>query len=258
MADSDAPMQFEHAEMAAAVATCGSCKRAISTEYWTVGDQQLCGACKRAIELHLQRPVGWRTWARVFGLGSAAALAGTVLYFAVLKITGYQLGLIAIAVGLLVGGAVRKASGGRGGWKFQLVAMVLTYCSIVSSYMPTVYQELQQAAEKKAVVAKTETAATTTDSVAPLALAKVSAKTPTEPAAAEQANPYQRHPVLAVGVFLVLLFAISATAPILAGVQNFLGWIVIGFALYEAWKMNRRAAVVFAGPFTAAASPPAT
>ena len=47
-----------------------------------------------------------------------------------------QLGLVAIAVGLLVGWAVRKGSGGRGGWKFQALAMALTYVSIAASWLP--------------------------------------------------------------------------------------------------------------------------
>src|SRR5439155_3866977 len=49
-----------------------------------------------------------------------------------------ELGIVAIGVGLLVGIAVRKGSGGRGGRKFQALAMVLTYLSITASYVPLV------------------------------------------------------------------------------------------------------------------------
>ena len=50
------------------------------------------------------------------------------------KATGYEIGLVAIVVGLLVGGAVRKGSGARGGWFYQLMAVALTYAAISGSY----------------------------------------------------------------------------------------------------------------------------
>ncbi len=38
-------------------------------------------------------------------------------------LTGYEFGLIAVLVGLAVGIAVRKGSSGRGGWRYQVLAM---------------------------------------------------------------------------------------------------------------------------------------
>lgn len=54
-----------------------------------------------------------------------------------------------------------------------------------------------------------------------------------------------------------LLFLFSAAAPILAGFQNFMGWIIIGFALYEAWKMNRRPPLILRGPLPVTVPAPA-
>ena len=42
-----------------------------------------------------------------------AAILGAILYFAVTAITGYEIGLVAIAVGWLVGRAIQKGTGGR-------------------------------------------------------------------------------------------------------------------------------------------------
>ena len=56
--------------------------------------------------------------------------------------TGYDLGLIAIVVGLLVGGAVKFGSAGRGGWFYQTMAMVLTYATISASIVPEVVAQL--------------------------------------------------------------------------------------------------------------------
>ncbi len=42
-------------------------------------------------------------------------------------------------------------------------------------------------------------------------------------------------------------------APVMGGFQNVLGIIIIGIALWQAWKMNRRVEVTFTGPFAAGA-----
>src|SRR5206468_726575 len=50
--------------------------------------------------------------------------------------------LIAILVGFFVGKAVSWGSYRRGGWKYQTLAMVLTYLSIVASYVPVIVKEI--------------------------------------------------------------------------------------------------------------------
>jgi hypothetical protein len=64
----------------------------------------------------------------LFGLG--AAIVGAIIYFAVLKITGLELSLITILIGFMVGTAVMKGSQSRGGRRYQVIAVVLTYLAI--------------------------------------------------------------------------------------------------------------------------------
>ena len=60
---------------------------------------------------------------------------------------------------------------------------------------------------------------------------------------------------------LVAAIAIGVLAlayPFLAGIQNVIGILIIGFALYEAWKLNKRVPLAVSGPFrveTATPSP---
>jgi hypothetical protein len=56
-------------------------------------------------------------------------------------------------------------------------------------------------------------------------------------------------------ILVVLVFAVSLAAPFLAGLQNVIGLLIIGFALWEAWKINKRAKVSFAGPYSLAGTP---
>jgi hypothetical protein len=42
--------------------------------------------------------------------------------------------------------------------------------------------------------------------------------------------------------------AFVCAVPFLAGLQNFVGIVIIGIGLYEAWKLNRRIPLTIRGP----------
>ena len=135
--------------------------------------------------------------AALFGLGAAAL--GSVIFYGVTALTGYEIGLIGVLVGYLVGKAVRKGSGSIGGVQYQVLAVGLTYLSITSTYVLGILRY------------------------------------------AHSADNYLK------------LFGAALIAPVLGGLQNILGIIIIGIALWQAWKMNRRVDVKFTGPFAAGA-----
>src|SRR5207245_910442 len=90
-----------------------------------------------------------------------------------------EFGLVAVVVGVLVGGAVRKGSNGRGGWRYQLLAMFLTYSAVVVTDSSLIARELKkelgtQAASPAAVAdgvsASTDAAPSTSHRPAPLAV----------------------------------------------------------------------------------------
>jgi len=47
----------------------------------------------------------------------------------------------------------------------------------------------------------------------------------------------------------VIACALALALPFLAGFKNVIGILIIGFALYEAWKLNRRVPLAVTGPF---------
>lgn len=129
-------MQFDQAEYAtpAVGAACAVCMQAVFESYFEVNGQLFCPSCTDALDEALTGGSGLRRFARAALFGLGGAVVGCGIYFAVLALTGYEVGLVSILVGLLVGGAVRKGCDGRGGWLYQALAMYLTYAAIVTTY----------------------------------------------------------------------------------------------------------------------------
>jgi hypothetical protein len=233
-------LQFDRAQFvdpSAATLTCAACQQPIAHTYYEVNSQTTCADCRTKVEQAVAATSGATGVVRALGAGIAAGVAGALLYYAVVALTGYQFGLIAIVVGLMVGGAVRWGSGGRGGPLFQAMAVVLTYFSIVGSYAPFVVQGLREAA----------TSQRASDGEA----------TDAAPSPSSSARPADGSDTVQVGAvsggdlaLALLLFAgVVLIAPFLGGFSNILGLLILAFGLYEAWKMNKRVVLQVTGPF---------
>src|SRR5690349_4084007 len=122
-------LQFDRAETphsAPAGSACVVCKQPLSGTYFEVNGKTVCPGCRDRLNAELNKYSPAVRFARALGLGAGAAVIGAGIYYGISAATGYEFGLVAIVVGLLVGKAVRKGSGGRGGWRYQALAMALT------------------------------------------------------------------------------------------------------------------------------------
>jgi hypothetical protein len=191
-------LQFDRAEQAgaapvAAQVTCTACKAHISTEYHVLNGAVICARCRQRVEAQLAAGGGASRVPLALLYGAGAAVAGAILYVAVALITGYTIGLIAVAVGWMVGKAVRKASGGVGGPVYQAIAVGFAYLSMLTLYAyPMLSRGLVQGVE---------------------------------------------------GVVSILFL------PFTQGVSNILGLVIMGFGLFEAWRLNAPAHVALSGPY---------
>lgn len=230
-APSQHSLDLERADFSdAGSASCASCSVALSGFYYTQGERTLCERC--FLEVRDAGPPG-NAVTRASGalaLGGVAAVLAGGLWMGVTQLTGYEIGLIALVVGFGVGVAVRIGSGGVGGIGYQLLAVFLTYSAIVMTYVPMIVDEFQANEEIQAQLQTAATgaeAAATPDGEAPL---------PMDAAA------------LTFSLYL-LAVPLAYAAPFLAGLENIIGLLIIGFALYEAWKLNKRVPEELAGPF---------
>jgi hypothetical protein len=237
--------QFEHAEFenTPSPSQCATCSRPLMGFYYEANGATVCEACRYALESQLTGGSGAGRAIRAIGAGTGAAVLGALLYYAITAVSGYEFGLIAIVVGYAVGTAVRWGSNARGGWRYQTLAIALTYLAIVATYIPPLISAIRNGADQ------TTTAQTSSATSAPAAPAE--ATPPAEPAAANTAEASGAGGLLFAVVFLM---AIAIAAPFLAGFENIIGLVIIGIGLYEAWKLNKRAVLTITGPHTIAAA----
>src|SRR5690242_20724155 len=91
-------LQFDTAELGAEAArVCSRCKRPIVDQYFeSVGNI----VCQRCADLLGAGAVGGGSFRRALLYGVGASLLGTIVWYGFTKLTGSELGIIAIAVGL--------------------------------------------------------------------------------------------------------------------------------------------------------------
>lgn len=232
-------LQFDRAEQTGSL-SCKGCGSPLPDQYYVVNGNIVCANCRRSVEEEWNRGGAAGRLGKAIGLGILATIACSIAWYAVIKLTDSEWGILAIVVGLVVGGAVRKGSNGRGGWRYQTLAIFLTYTAIVSSYVPLIIEAARErgAEMSKAAGTPDKTNATHDSTVAS---ADPAAAT-TDSTAATKIGP------VGVAVALVLFLGFVYAMPFLAGMENVLGILIIGFALFEAWKLNRRTELSLSGP----------
>jgi len=242
-------LQFDRAEPTTSEPAedfaCAFCATPLRSYYYEVNGRPACEACRYRVEQELQTPLGVGGFFKAAAAGLVAAAAGCGLYYGVRELTGYEIGLVAIVVGFMVGGAVRWGTKRRGGRAYQLLAVFLTYMAISSTYLPAIFETFreQEGKDSKTTPAQPSSASgIQTPAAAPGGRAK--------PTAEELSMG---------GFFLALgaLFLIAAAGPILAGIKSPILLLIVAFGLWEAWKLNRSVRVSINGPLQIGSSGPA-
>jgi hypothetical protein len=217
------------------------CQRAVLTEYFDVNGQSVCASCRTQLAYLAETPRNWGVFAKAGLFGLVAAIAGAILYYAVIAITNFEIGIVAIAIGFMVGWMVRKGAGGRGGLRFQMMALLLTYWAVGLAYTPLTFQQIGDEDEKE------QAAGTTTGPAA-------SAAAPSDPDVAGETG-------VSIPLALGILFGFSLALPVLAVISSLPGGLISGaiiaFGMMQAWRMTGVPPLQISGPYQIAAAPPA-
>ena len=240
------PLQFETATTSPTAesdsgrtgVTCAGCQRTILDKYFDINAKTVCESCRDQLAQHAETPRGWSVLARACLFGVVAAILGAILYYAVIAITDFEIGIVAIAIGYMVGYGVRMGTRGRGGRRFQVIALVLTYWAVGLAYAPIVFGQLSK--DDATQQASTNTTATT--------------NTPDAPDAAAEPNP------LSLPLALAILLGLTFALPVLTVAGSLPGGLIsaaiIAFGMRQAWQMTAAPQFVITGPYRIAAGPP--
>jgi hypothetical protein len=246
-------LQFERAELAGSgvAPACASCGSTVHGVYYDIAGATTCERCAAELQLAAANESGGASrFVRAAALGLLAAIAGSLAWYGIRRLTGYEFGILAIGVGLLVGGAVRKGARARGGAGYQALAMFLTYSSIVVTYVPEIVSGMQQPAGEAPAGPSAQTASPTSADPAPSAARPAAAQ---EAPGASAAPAEGSEPLSLGGFFMALAFllALAYAAPFLVVFEDasaLMGLLIIAIGLYEAWKLNRRQELAITGP----------
>jgi len=232
------------------VRRCSLCRANISAEFFVLRGLLVCPGCAEGIE---RRQAGRGRVRRAVIFGAVAAAICALLWFLLTTATSRQLSVFAVAVGVVVGMAVHQGSGGHGGLRYQLIAVLLVYTAFIVRFVPPVFGGIADAIKKgdaNAVLAEGKkkerepektTAGSTTTSV------------PTATTAAPTATTRQPSFFATLGayfVFTAVAWGLVLASPFMPATAGALSLLSLAAGMALAWRLNRR--VRLSGPYSAA------
>lgn len=131
-------LQFDTAEPASAEhvpLTCAVCSGVLESVYHQAGGQTVCSRCRALLEAPAP---GNLPKAALYGVGAGVACAA--IGGAILAASGFY--IVAAIVGYFVGRAVLTGSASRGGTRYQVLALVLTYLAATGTFIPMIIAEV--------------------------------------------------------------------------------------------------------------------
>lgn len=218
---------------------CKSCKQTLSGSYYRVNGMLACERC--VDQLKTQQPKDTHSaFVRglVFGIGGA--VAGMILYAVFGIVTGLVIGYISLAVGYIVGKAMKFGSGGIGGRRYQIAAALLTYAAVSVAAIPMSISEAMK--DKKAEPA-----------------AQVQPIAPADSAGSATPAPSRKNsePSPNLASVLGMLALIGLASPFLALQDPFhglIGLVILFVGIRIAWQLTAGPKLDILGPFRASAA----
>jgi hypothetical protein len=227
---------------------CSNCKGPLGEQYWQWQTRSVCAKCRGQLSELLERSQSKSAFWRAVWLGSATALGCGVAYAIFVAVANFQFALVTIGIAFLIAKVMRRCSAGVGGRKYQILAVVLTYVASAMGYAPGVMSGLRGDSDEAESASQPTAAGAKPDRPKSAARARE---------AREAHAPTNEH--VGAGQLLLglaLIFGITLAAPILAATEAPMGLLIVGFGLWEAWKLSRGLPLTLDGPYRAGAAGP--
>lgn len=200
---------------------CAVCQQPINGSYFQMKGAPVCAGCTEKIRARIPRD-SHGAFVRALVFGIAGAVLGLVLYVIFAIATGLIIGWLSLAVGFIVGKAMRLGSGGVGGRRYQVVAVLLTYFAVSMSAVPIA---IEQARHDHQAQAQTSEA------------------------------PAQPRFEMSFAKAVAVMGTLGIASPILElrdPVRGLIGLIILFVGIRFAWRFTAAQALDVSGPYTAA------
>jgi hypothetical protein len=228
---------------------CAMCKRSLGASYYRVQSHATCEAC--AMKVKASIPLDSHaafTSALLFGIGGA--ILGFIAYSAFTIITKIEIGFVSIAVGYLVGKAMKMGAKGAGGRRYQIAAVLLTYAAVSMSAIPIALSQDARNAAAQRQTSQSAQQSTPSDS---------SGAASTDPSSGSNSTAATAKPSLLLS--LATLAGIGLASPFLAlqdPVYGAIGLVILFVGMRYAWQLTAGLPEgIVAGPFANKAGPSA-
>jgi hypothetical protein len=227
--DPKAVPQFATAEYASKTSqqTCAACKTAIDGRYYRVNGMLSCEHCTARSQL----PADSHTrFVRGILFGIGGAVLGLIVYSVFGIVTGLVIGYLSLAVGYIVGKAIKLGSHGSGGRRYQVAAVLLTYAAVSLSAIPmAIFDQRKSAADESG------------------SAQHVQQKAPPGVTSAQPAPS-----TMAPGQAIAYLALLGLASPFL-GLQDpfhgVIGLIILSVGIRIAWRLTAGTDLQILGPF---------
>jgi predicted lipid-binding transport protein (Tim44 family) len=236
---------------------CKSCDTTLTNRYYRINGTLACENCADRLKQQVPKDTH-QAFVRGIFFGLGGALLGLILYAAFGILTGLVIGYVSLAVGYIVGRAIKMGSGGMGGRRYQVTAALLTYSAVSIAAIPIYISQVvkDKKAEKERLVQHT----------LPQASAPAPGQAPADNASAVPQKPRLQSPAepkkpsMGFGVAVGLAVLIGLASPFLELQDPFhgiIGLIILFVGIRIAWRLTAGVKLDILGPFDKNAPAPA-
>src|SRR5216683_1194911 len=217
---------------------CKSCHTTLTSRYYRINGAVTCENCAERLKQQVPKD-SHSAFVRgiVFGLGGA--FLGLILYAAFGILTGLVIGYVSLAVGYIVGKAIKMGSGGMGGRRYQVTAALLTYSAVSVAAIPIDVAQMVKDALPQPPGAAQQKDPAPSDSAIPQ-------ESPSQAPAA------RKKPSMGLGAALGLAVLVGLASPFLELQDPFhgiIGLIILFVGIRIAWRLTAGVKVDILGPF---------
>jgi len=236
--------QFGTAEYGSSGDRCHVCQQPFGSVYYRIKDVMVCPSCADRVRTEGPRDTH-AAYVRGLTAGIAAAIAGLIAYAVIsIILQGWVISYMSFGVGWLVGTAMMKASGGVGGRRYQIAAVLLTYAAVSMAAIPIAFYFASERHERQAQHQNQQADDQQSDN-----------------SAQQATSAPQPRPRITLGAWLGRLAMLGLASPFLELKANpfwgAIGLVILFVGIKIAWRITQGRSMEVFGPFNSAPQPTA-